>query len=80
MVRRPPSVIRKNPVILESIGSQAVIDIAIEPEDKTSQDKMGDALVKLAEEDLLSKVRTDEETGQTIISGMGEETNIWILS
>ena len=51
---------------------RAVIDIAIEPKTKASQDKMGDALVKLAEEDPTFRVRTDEETGQTIISGMGE--------
>ena len=51
---------------------EPVIDIAIEPKTKASQDKMGDALVKLAEEDPTFRVRTDEETGQTIISGMGE--------
>ena len=63
----------KNPVILESMEfPEPVIDIAIEPKTKASQDKMGDALVKLAEEDPTFKVRTDEETGQTIISGMGE--------
>ena len=63
----------KNPVILESMEfPEPVIDIAIEPKSKASQDKMGDALVKLAEEDPTFRVRTDEETGQTIISGMGE--------
>jgi len=63
----------KNPVILESMEfPEPVIDIAIEPKTKASQDKMGDALVKLAEEDPTFRVRTDEETGQTIISGMGE--------
>ena len=62
----------KNPVILESMEfPEPVIDIAIEPKTKASQDKMGDALVKLAEEDPTFRVRTDEETGQTIISGMG---------
>ena len=63
----------QNPVILESMEfPEPVIDIAIEPKTKASQDKMGDALVKLAEEDPTFRVRTDEETGQTIISGMGE--------
>ena len=63
----------KHPVILESMEfPEPVIDIAIEPKTKASQDKMGDALVKLAEEDPTFRVRTDEETGQTIISGMGE--------
>ena len=62
-----------HPVILESMEfPEPVIDIAIEPKTKASQDKMGDALVKLAEEDPTFRVRTDEETGQTIISGMGE--------
>ena len=61
----------KNPVILESMEfPEPVIDIAIEPKTKASQDKMGDALVKLAEEDPTFRVRTDEETGQTIISGI----------
>ena len=63
----------QHPVILESMEfPEPVIDIAIEPKTKASQDKMGDALVKLAEEDPTFRVRTDEETGQTIISGMGE--------
>ncbi len=63
----------KHPVVLESMEfPEPVIDIAIEPKTKASQDKMGDALVKLAEEDPTFRVRTDEETGQTIISGMGE--------
>ena len=62
-----------HPIILESMEfPEPVIDIAIEPKTKASQDKMGDALVKLAEEDPTFRVRTDEETGQTIISGMGE--------
>jgi elongation factor G len=49
-----------------------VIDIAIEPKTKAEQDKLGSALVKLAEEDPTFRVRTDTETGQTIIAGMGE--------
>jgi elongation factor G len=49
-----------------------VIDIAIEPKTKAEQDKLGGALVKLAEEDPTFRVRTDQETGQTIIAGMGE--------
>ena len=51
---------------------EPVIDIAIEPKTKAGQDKMGEALVKLAEEDPTFRVHTDKETGQTIISGMGE--------
>ena len=63
----------KAPIILESMEfPDPVIRVAIEPKTKASQDKMGDALVKLAEEDPTFRVRTDEETGQTIISGMGE--------
>ena len=63
----------RNPVILESMEfPEPVIDIAIEPKTKAGQDKMGDALVKLAEEDPTFRVHTDKETGQTIISGMGE--------
>jgi len=62
-----------NPIILESIKApEPVISIAIEPKTKADQDKMGIALQKLAEEDPSFKVRTDEETLQTIISGMGE--------
>jgi elongation factor G len=49
-----------------------VVDIAIEPKSKADQDKLSDALVKLSEEDPTFQVRTDEETGQTIIAGMGE--------
>ncbi len=61
------------PIILESISfPEPVIYIAIEPKTKADQDKMGEALRKLAEEDPTFQVRTDEETGQTIISGMGE--------
>ncbi len=60
-------------VILENIEfPEPVIDIAIEPKTKADQDKMGVALRKLAEEDPTFRVRTDEESGQTIISGMGE--------
>lgn len=63
----------KNPIILESMTfPDPVIDIAIEPKSKADQDKMGIALAKLAEEDPTFHARTDEETGQTIISGMGE--------
>ena len=63
----------RHPVILESMEfPEPVIDIAIEPKTKAGQDKMGDALVKLAEEDPTFRVHTDKETGQTIISGMGE--------
>ena len=51
---------------------EPVIDIAIEPKTKAGQDKMGEALAKLAEEDPTFRVHTDTETGQTIISGMGE--------
>ncbi|MFA5961584.1 MAG: elongation factor G [Parcubacteria group bacterium] len=63
----------ENPVLLETITfPEPVISIAIEPKTKADQEKMGFALRKLAEEDPTFKVRTDEETGQTIISGMGE--------
>ena len=51
---------------------EPVISVAIEPKTKADQDKMGIALARLAEEDPTFRVRTDEETGQTIISGMGE--------
>ena len=62
-----------NPVILEAMRFPApVISVAIEPKTKADQDKLGTALVKLAEEDPTFQVRTDHETGQTIISGMGE--------
>ncbi len=61
------------PVLLESmVFPDPVIDIAIEPKTKAEQDKLGSALVKLAEEDPTFRVRTDQETGQTIIAGMGE--------
>ena len=63
----------QHPVILESMEfPEPVIDIAIEPKTKAGQDKMGEALAKLAEEDPTFRVHTDKETGQTIISGMGE--------
>ena len=63
----------KNPVILESMEfPEPVIQLAIEPKTKTGQEKMGIALSKLAEEDPTFKTYTDEETGQTIIAGMGE--------
>ena len=62
-----------HPVILEAMKfPNPVIDVAIEPKTKADQDKMGIALHKLAEEDPTFKVRTDVETGQTIIAGMGE--------
>jgi elongation factor G len=60
-------------VILESMNFPApVINVAIEPRTKADQDKLGTAIQRLAEEDPTFQVRTDEETGQTIISGMGE--------
>ena len=62
-----------HPIILESmVFPDPVISVAVEPETKNDQEKMGTALQKLAEEDPTFRVRTDEETGQTIISGMGE--------
>ena len=62
-----------HPVILESMEfPEPVIDIAIEPKDKAAQEKMGIALTKLAEEDPTFKAYTNQETGQTIIAGMGE--------
>jgi elongation factor G len=62
-----------NPVILESMSFPApVINVAIEPRTKADQDKLGTAIQRLADEDPTFQVRTDEETGQTIISGMGE--------
>jgi elongation factor G len=61
------------PVLLESmVFPDPVIDIAIEPKTKAEQDKLGHGLAKLAEEDPTFRVRTDSETGQTIIAGMGE--------
>ncbi len=62
-----------SPIILESMEfPEPVISVAIEPKTKAAQEKMGTALQKLSEEDPTFRVRTDEETGQTIISGMGE--------
>ncbi|MBE0428953.1 MAG: elongation factor G [Thermoleophilia bacterium] len=61
------------PIILESMDfPQPVIAVAIEPKTKADQEKLGSSLHKLAEEDPTFQVRTDEETGQTVISGMGE--------
>ena len=63
----------KNPIILESMNfPEPVIRVAIEPKTKAGQEKMGIALSKLAEEDPTFRFYTDEETGQTIIAGMGE--------
>ncbi|WP_035848147.1 elongation factor G [Kitasatospora azatica] len=63
----------KNPVILESMDFPApVIRVAIEPKSKGDQEKLGVAIQRLAEEDPSFQVNTDEETGQTIIAGMGE--------
>ncbi|MBA5851769.1 elongation factor G [Clostridium sp. cel8] len=62
-----------NPIVLESMEfPEPVIDVAIEPKTKAGQEKMGIALAKLAEEDPTFKTYTNHETGQTIISGMGE--------
>lgn len=61
------------PIILESMNfPQPVVDIAIEPKTKADQDKIGDSLRRLAEEDPTFRTKINEETGQTIISGMGE--------
>ena len=63
----------QHPVILESMEfPEPVIELAIEPKTKAGQGKLGEALAKLAEEDPTFRVHTDTETGQTIISGMGE--------
>jgi elongation factor G len=63
----------KNPVILEKMNfPEPVIQLAVEPKTKADQDKMGIALQKLSEEDPTFRAHTDEETGQTIIAGMGE--------
>ena len=62
-----------SPVVLEAIEfPDPVIFVAIEPKTKVDQDRLSDSLMKLAEEDPTFRVRTDEETGQTIIAGMGE--------
>ncbi len=64
---------KEHPIILESMNfPEPVIRVAIEPKTKAGQEKMGIALAKLAEEDPTFKAYTDEETGQTIIAGMGE--------
>ena len=64
---------QKNPIILESMNfPEPVIRVAIEPKTKAGQEKMGIGLQKLAEEDPTFRCYTDEETGQTIIAGMGE--------
>ena len=64
---------RSDPIVLESMSfPEPVIRVAIEPRTKADQDKLAEALAKLAEEDPTFRVYTDEETGQTIISGMGE--------
>jgi elongation factor G len=63
----------KNPVVLETIKfAEPVISVAIEPKSRGEQDKLTDAMIKLAEEDPTFRVRHDQETGQTIMSGMGE--------
>jgi len=63
----------QHPIVLESMEfPEPVINVAIEPKTKAGQDKMSEALAKLAEEDPTFRVYTDEETGQTIIAGMGE--------
>ena len=63
----------KHPIVLESISfADPVIDVAVEPKTKAEQEKMSVGLAKLAEEDPTFQVRTDHETGQTIIAGMGE--------
>ncbi|MEJ7648541.1 MAG: elongation factor G [Nakamurella sp.] len=62
-----------NPIVLESMSfPDPVISVAIEPKTKADQEKLGTAIQKLAEEDPTFKVQNDEETGQTVISGMGE--------
>src|SRR5262249_40839919 len=64
---------RDDPVVLESITfPEPVISVAIEPKTREDQEKLGDALQRLAEEDPTFRVRFDQETGQTVISGMGE--------
>jgi elongation factor G len=63
----------QNPIVLESMTFPApVIDVAIEPKTKSDQEKLSTAIQKLAEEDPTFRVHNDEETGQTVISGMGE--------
>jgi elongation factor G len=63
----------KHPIALEAMHfPEPVVDVAIEPKSKVDEEKMSNALVRLAEEDPTFRVRTDEETAQTVISGMGE--------
>ncbi len=63
----------RHPVVLEAIRfAEPVISVAIEPKTRAVQDKLTDALIKLAEEDPTFRVRYDQETGQTVMSGMGE--------
>src|SRR5205085_4036996 len=63
----------KSPIILEvMVFPKPVIGLAVEPKTQADMDKLGMALAKLAEEDPTFRVHTDEETGQTVISGMGE--------
>jgi elongation factor G len=63
----------KNPVVLETLNiPEPVIEVAIEPKTKTDRDTLSQALVKLAKEDPSFRVKTDEESGQTLIAGMGE--------
>ena len=65
--------VQEKPIVLENIKfPEPVISVAVEPKTKADQDKMGVALSKLAEEDPTFRLRTDEETSQTIIAGMGE--------
>ena len=63
----------KHPILLESMHfPEPVISVAVEPKTKADQDKLSQSLAKLSDEDPTFRIRTDEETGQTIISGMGE--------
>mgnify|MGYP003334834363 CR=1 FL=1 len=63
----------KQPILLESIDfPEPVIEVAVEPKTKADQDKLAQALARLSEEDPTFRVKTDEETGQTLIAGMGE--------
>src|SRR5918993_1183961 len=65
--------VESSPIVLESMTfPDPVISVAIEPKTKGDQDKLGQGLARLAEEDPTFRVRTDEETGQTLIAGMGE--------
>ncbi len=69
-----------NPVVLESMTfPEPVIEVAIEPKTKADQEKLGVAIQRLAEEDPTFRVKNDEETGQTVISGMGElHLDVWV--